>query len=142
MEVIKTAHGVYCLQYHVVWVCKYRRRILNPGVCGYIMKTLPKLLRSMPGVTIETIGFDQDHLHMVMVIPPKHSIASVMGSLKSQSSSELRKKFSWLEKVYWKENIVWSPGYFVSSVGVDEEIIKHYVEHQGNQDSGQLRLKL
>ena len=142
MEFVKTAHSVYSLQYHVVWVCKYRRRILNPGVQEYIVKTLPKLMRSMPGVTIETIGFDQDHLHMVMVIPPKYSIASVMGRLKSQSASLLRGKYSWLEKVYWAENIVWSPGYFVSSVGVDEEIIKHYVEHQGNQDSGQLRMKL
>jgi len=142
VEVVKTAHSVYKLQYHVVWVCKYRRRILNPGVQGYIVKTLPKLLRSMPGVTVETIGFDQDHLHMVMVIPPKYSIASVMGRLKSQSASRLREKYSWLGKVYWEENIVWSPGYFVSSVGVDEETIKRYVEHQGNQDSGQLRMKL
>lgn len=142
MEFVKTAHSVYRLQYHVVWVCKYRRRILNPGVSGYIRKILPKLLRSMPGVTIETIGFDGDHLHMVMVIPPKYSIAVVMGRLKSQSASELRRAFKWLDKVYWKENIVWSPGYFVSSVGVDEVTIKNYVEHQGRQDSGQLRLKL
>ena len=92
----------------------------------------------MPGVTLETIGFDQDHVHMVMIIPPKYSIANVMGRLKSQSASKLRQKFAWLKKVYWKENIVWSPGYFVSSVGIDEETIKKYVEYQGRQDSGQL----
>jgi putative transposase len=142
MDYIRTAHGVYYLQYHVVWVCKYRRRILNPGVCGYIRKLLPKLLRSMPGVKLETIGFDKDHLHMVMSIPPRYSISSVMGKLKSQSASQLRRKFSWLAKVYWNENIVWSPGYFVSSVGVDEQTIKKYVELQGQQDSGQLQLKL
>ena len=142
MEVIRTAHGVYCLQYHVVWVCKYRRRILNPGIRSYFRRLLPKLLRSMPGVELKSIGFDQDHLHMVMVIPPKYSIASVMGRLKSQSASALRRAHPWLKKVYWKENIVWSPGYFVSSVGIDEETIKRYVEHQGNQDSGQLRMKL
>ncbi len=96
----------------------------------------------MPGVKIETIGFDRDHLHMVMIIPPKYSISSVMGRLKSQSASQLRKKFTWLKKVYWNENVVWSPGYFVSSVGIDEETIKRYVEHQGKQDSGQLPLKL
>ena len=126
----------------MVWVCKYRRRILNPGMCGYIRKLLPKLLRSMPGVTIETIGFDKDHLHMMMSIPPKYSISSVMGKLKSQSASQLRKAFPWLTKVYWNENIVWSPGYFVSGVGVDEETIRQYVEYQGRQDSGQLRMKL
>ena len=142
MEVIKTAHGVYCLQYHVVWVCKYRHRILNPGIRSYFRRLLPKLLRSMPGVELKSIGFDEDHLHMVMVIPPKYSIASVMGRLKSQSTSALRRAHPWWKKVYWKENIVWSPGYFVSSVGIDEETIKRYVEHQGNQDSGQLRMKL
>jgi putative transposase len=96
----------------------------------------------MPGVTIDAIGFDQDHLHMVMVIPPKYSISSVMGKLKSQSASEMRKSFPWLAKVYWKENLVWSPGYFVSSVGIDENTIKQYVELQGQRDSGQLLLEL
>ena len=142
MEYIKTAHSIYYLQYHVVWVCKYRRRILNPGICGYIRKLLPKLIRSMSGVKLETIGFDRDHLHMVISIPPKYSIASVMGQLKSQSASGLSKAFPWLSKVHWNENIVWSPGYFVSSVGVNEETIKRYVELQGRQDSGQLQLKL
>ncbi len=79
---------------------------------------------------------------MVMLIPPKSSIAEVRGKLKSQSASQLRDQFPWLEKVYWKENIVWSPGYSVSSVGVDEETIKTDVERQGVQDSGQLRMQL
>ena len=103
---------------------------------------MPKLIRSMPGVTVETIGFDGNHIHLVMSMPPSYRISDVMGRLKSQSSSALRRKFKWLGRVYWKENIVWSPGYFVSSVGVDEETIKRYVEYQGRQDSGQLRMKL
>ena len=142
MEVRLSAHTAYKLSYHIVWVCKYRRRILKPGVCVYVERLLNGLLRSMAGVEIETIGFDQDHLHMVMVIPPKYAISDVVGQLKSQSSSSLREKFQWLNKVYWKENIVWSPGYFVSSIGVDEEVIRRYVEYQGRQDSGQLRLQL
>ncbi len=89
MEVIRTAHSVYRLQYHVVWVCKYRRRILNPGVCGYLRKLVPKLLRSMPGVTVETIGFDRDHVHLVMGIPASFAKARTssldMGSMHSPS---------------------------------------------------------
>ena len=96
----------------------------------------------MPGVTMETIGFDGDHLHMLMTIPPKYSISKVMGRLKSQLSSRMRKFFPWLSKVYWNENLVWSPGYFVSSVGLDEKTIRNYVELQGQQDSGQLRQEL
>ena len=142
MEVRVSAHTAYKLMYHVIWVCKYRRRILKPGVCGYIKKLLNGLLRSMAGVEIERIGFDKDYLHIVMIIPPKYVISDVIGQLKSQSSSQLRKKFDWLEKVHWKENIVWSPGYFVSSVGIDEEVIRNYVDYQGRQDSEQLRLQL
>jgi putative transposase len=82
----------------------------------------------MRGVEIESIGFDLDHVHMLLVIPPKYSISEVMGRLKGQSTSRIRKKFKWLEKVYWKENIVWSAGYFVSSVGLDESKLKRYVE--------------
>ena len=142
MEVKLSAHSAYRLQYHIVWVCKYRRKILKPGVCKYTHKLLLGLLRSMPGLELEAIGFDGDHIHMVLEIPLNYAIADVVGQLKSQSASRLRKKFKWFGKVYWKENIVWSPGYFVSSVGVDEETIKNYVEHQGRQDSGQLRMEL
>ncbi len=142
METHISGHGVYRLQYHIVWVCKYRRRILRPGVPEYLERTLRGLLRSLPGVTIEQFGSDHDHLHLVMEIPPKYSISSVMAELKSRSASQLRKKFPWLAKVYWKENIVWSPGYFVSSVGADEATIRRYVEYQGRQDGGQLALQL
>ena len=72
---------------------------------------------------------------MVMIIPKIQYFLSDE-SLKSQSASYLR-KCKWLNKVYWKERVVWSPGYFISSVGVDERTIKRYVEHQGQQDSGQ-----
>ena len=103
---------------------------------------MPKLLKNTPGIVIETIGFDGDHLYMVMVIPPKYAVSQIMGKLKSQSASALRKKFCWLEKVFWKENIVWSPGYFVSSIGLDEDVVRRYVEHQGKEDSGQIRMNL
>lgn len=55
---------------HVIWVCKCHRKILNPGVVAYVGKLLPKLLREMPGIEIKTIGFNRDHLYMVMVIAP------------------------------------------------------------------------
>ena len=65
-----------------------------------------------------------------------------MAQMKSQSVSALRSRYQWLSRVYFKENIVWSRGYFLSSVGVNEEIIKNYVKHQGQRDLGQLRLEL
>ena len=99
----------------------------------------------MSGVVIEEIGIDEkmrDHVHLVMTIPPKYSGSDVVGQIKAQSASLIRKKFPWLEKVYWKEVVVWSPGFFLSTVGVDEKTIKQYVAWQGKQDLGQIQLQL
>ena len=138
----KSGHGIWYAKYHIVWVSKYRRKVLNPGVSSYITRILFQLIRSMPGVSLEQIGFDKDHVHFLVEIPPKYAISEVVAKLKSQSAKETRKKFIWLEKVYWKENILWSPGYFISTVGADENIIKRYVELQGIQDSDQQEVLL
>lgn len=135
-----SGHGVYRTEYHIVWIPKYRRRILNPGVKGYLEKLFPKLLRGMPGCEIVQHNIQVDHIHAVMVIPPKYAVSDVIGKIKCQTASQLRKKFDWLEKVYWKENIVWSPGYFVATVGLDEREILAYVKWQSRQDSGQTEL--
>ena len=79
---------------------------------------------------------------MVMIIPPRYPVSEVVGKIKSQTASKLRKKFSWLSQVYWKENIVWSPGYFVSTIGLDEKSIIEYVKWQQTQDLGQAKLEL
>ena len=79
---------------------------------------------------------------MLMIIPPKYAVSNVVGRIKGVTSSKLRKRFSWLRKVYWKENLVWSAGYFVSTVGIDEDKILRYVKWQGSQDSGQAKLEL
>ena len=141
MEIRLSGHSAYRTEYHIVWITKYRRRILNPGVRGYLDKLFPKVMRSMPGCEIVSYNVQVDHIHMVMVIPPKYAVSEVIGCLKGQTASRIRKKFGWLKKVYWKENVVWSPGYFVSTVGVDEEKILRYVEWQGRQDSGQTKFE-
>ena len=81
----------------------------------------------MAGVIIEELCIDEtmkDHLHLVIVIPPKYSCSDVVGRLKGESASMMRKKFQWLEKVYWKENIVFSPGFFISTKGIDQKTNK------------------
>ena len=101
-----------------------------------------KLLKDMPGVKIVEQNIQVDHIHTIMIIPPKYSVSEVIGRIKCKSASRLRKKFTWLENVYWKENIVWSPGYFVSTVGLNEQSIIKYVRWQEAQDSGQAKLDL
>ena len=79
---------------------------------------------------------------MVMVIPPKYAVSDVIGEMKQYTASKAREKFVCLKKVYWKERALWSPGYFVSTVGIEEEQVLKYVEYQGRQDSGQAKLEL
>ncbi len=126
----------------MVWIPKYRRRILNPGVRGYLRKLFPKLMRSLPGCEIIELNMLVDHIHMLIIIPPKYSVSAVIGQMKQFMASRLREKFDWLGKVYWKERVVWSPGYFVSTVGLDEKQITEYVKWQAHQDSGQAKLEL
>ena len=142
MEMRISGHGVYRTEYHIVWIPKYRRRILNPGVKGYLSKLFPKILKSMPGCEIIEQNIQVDHIHVLMVIPPKYAVSDVIGELKQKTSSQLREKFDWLAKVYWKERVVWSPGYFVATVGLDERKIIEYVKWQEHQDSGQAKLDL
>ena len=142
MENRLSGHSVYRTEYHVVWIPKYRRRILNSGISGYLKKLWPKILKGIPGVEIVEQNIQVDHIHTIMIIPPKYSVSDVIGRIKGQSASKLRKKFAWLATVYWKENIVWSPGYFVSTIGLNEDQIIKYVKWQERQDSGQAKLEL
>ena len=103
---------------------------------------LNKLKEYYPELDILEINHEIDHIHILMVIPPKMSIGSVVRILKSNTSRDLKKKFSFLKEVYWGTDGIWSDGYFVSTVGVDEKIIKNYIEQQGKEDSGQAQLEL
>jgi len=97
----------------------------------------------MPGVEIISQNIQIDHIHIVAIIPPKYSASDVVAQIKARSAGILRKKFAWLDRVFWKErNIVWSSGFFISTVGLNEQQILNYVKWQGAQDSGQLKLNL
>ena len=136
-----SGHTAYRTEYHIVWIPKYRRRILNPGVAGYLRKLFPKILDEMPGCEIVEQNIQADHIHTVMIIPPKYAVSAVVGQMKSQTAGKLREKFPWMAKVYWKESLLWSPGYFVSTIGINEAQIIRYVKWQQRQDSGQAELE-
>ena len=142
METRHSSHAVYRTEYHVIWIPKYRRRILNSGVKGYLEKILLNILETMPGCEIVRCNIQVDHVHVVMVIPPKYAVSEVIGRMKGKTASAIRKKFVWLKKVYWKENVVWSTGYFVTTIGIDEDRVMKYIQWQESQDSGQAKLEM
>ena len=140
MKIRFSGHSAYRTEYHIVWIPKYRRRILNPGVKGYLQKVIPKVIEEMPGCEVIEYNILVDHIHMVILIPPKYAVSDVIKRLKGVTAKRLREKMDWLKKVYWKEGVVWSPGYFVSTIGLNEKMIIEYVKWQERQDSGQAKL--
>ena len=97
---VYTTFGTWC---PVLWGCKHRRRILNPSMCSETWNLMPKLLKSTPIATVDSIGFDIP-VHRVISIPSKDSIASVIGKGKSQPALPLPQRFPWLSKAYWSDH--------------------------------------
>ena len=141
MKIRLSAHGAYRHQYHVVWIPKYRKRILEVELKAFVEQRLFDIHQYHPDIEIEKYSIQYDHLHIVIVIPPKYSVSSIIGKIKANTSREIRQHFERIRKMY-RCNEFWSPGFFSSTVGIDEEVIKQYVEFQEKMDKGQLQLSL
>ena len=139
MRVRLSAHGAYYHQYHVVWIPKYRKRLLKDEIKQYLEEHLFDIQTYHPDLEIEQYSIQADHLHLVIVIPPKYSVSDIVQKIKANTSRALRKQFPWVQKVYRKEAF-WSPGFFSSTVGVNEEVIRRYVAFQEKMDKGKLQL--
>jgi len=101
-----SGYGKYNTVYHVVWVTKYRRLILNHSIKAYLDKPLTKVLKTMPSCELVEYNIQPDHIHMVMIILPKCAVSDIIGKLKGRTNSRLRKSFTKLKKHYWNENVV------------------------------------
>ena len=142
MKLYKQAHTVYRTQYHIVWPTRFRRKFINEGVRTFLKQKLVETTRYYPDWQYIEIGIGKDHVHLHMIIPPKYSVAKVVETIKSNTSRQLRQKFSFLRKVYWDESGIWSKGYFASTVGINEKIIRQYVAMQEQEDAGRAQLVL
>ena len=129
----KLSHVVYKCDYHIVWTPKYRYRVLFGEVKSLVENDV-RMLCERKGVEVIELNVQIDHVHVVVSIPPKVSVSVLMGTLKGKLAIKLFKSYPKLkEKPYWG-NHFWSRGYFVTTVGVDEEIIRRYVKHQEKED--------
>ena len=142
MKLLKQAHAVYKTQYHIVWPTRFRRKFINPGVKAYLEIKLLEVRKYYPDWQYIEIGIEPDHVHLHMIIPPKYSVSKVVETIKSNTSRVLSNKFKFLEQVYWDKRGIWSVGYFVSTVGINENIIRKYIATQGQEDEGQAQLEL
>jgi putative transposase len=105
-----------------------------------------ELLRHFPNlhsdIVVVEVNVQIDHIHLIISIPPKVAVASVVSFIKSQSGKRLKAKFAFLHKVYWDGGSIWSRGYCVSTIGINEKQILAYVRYQEKEDRGQLQLEL
>ena len=129
----KLSHVVYKCDYHIVWVPKYRFRILNGEIKKLVEEDI-RMLCEWKKCEVQEMSVQNDHIHLVISIPPKVSVSQMMGILKGKLAIKLFKSYPQMkQKPYWG-NHFWARGYFVSTVGIDEDVIKRYVKHQEKEE--------
>ena len=125
----KLSHVVWHCQYHIVWVPKYRYRVLKDRVGFEISKTI-RIFSERLGCEVVELNVQVDHVHLLIMVPPKLSISQLVGTIKEKSAIQIFKQFPYLkQKPYWG-NHFWAKGYCVDTVGVDAEMIRKYVKYQ------------
>ncbi len=136
-KLYQVAYTIYKTQYHVVWITRFRRKILLKWIKDDLGIKLLEIRRYYPDWEYLEIGIDMDHIHLYMLIPPKYAVSKVVETIKSNSSRALKLKFAFLQKVNWDNKGIWVKGYFVSPIGINEKIIQAYVRMQEEEDTGQ-----
>ena len=129
----KLSHTLYECKYHIVFCPKYRHRILKEDIAIYAEQQVYLLCSQKDLVEVLELNIQEDHIHAVISLPPKYSVSSFMGFLKGKLSLRLFQKYDRLKKRYWGRHL-WSRGYCVSTVGLDEEKIRKYVRWQEQKD--------
>ena len=124
-------------QYHVVWGTKHRRKWLKDYVKQELISNLYDTVKKYPALLIHAVNTDQDHVHIQIEIPPNIPVSDAVQRLKASSSIHIQKKFKFIREMYLEWDGIWSVGYFSSTVGLNEEIIRRYIEHQGKKERPQ-----
>ena len=127
-------HITYKLQYHIVWGTKYRYKWLKDYVKIELIGSLYQTCKKYPTLFIHTVNTDEDHVHIQIEIPPNIEIADAVQKLKGASSYVIRKKFKFIGEMYLEKDGIWSVGYFVSSIGLNEEQVRKYIEWQNKKE--------
>ena len=123
------SHTKHRLLYHLVWIPKYRKRVLR-GKISIRLKRLVYDACKMNGWWISELGVQEDHIHMIIQLNAADSVADAVKMLKGGTSRVIRKEYPELEEFLWGDSF-WADGYFAETVGtVNEEIIRKYVREQ------------
>ena len=125
-------HSRWECKYHVVFIPKYRKK----AIFGQLRKELGEVLRRLAEQkesVIEEGHLMPDHVHMMISIPPKYAVSQVIGYLKGKSAIHVARYYAERKRNFVGQHF-WARGYFVSTVGRDEEMIRAYIRHQEHED--------
>ena len=140
LDIESLAHTKYNCKYHIVFAPKYRRQVIY----GKIKRDIGVMLRKLcqyKGIEIIEAEACSDHIHMLLSIPPKYSVAQVMGYLKGKSSLMIFEKYAYLKYKYGQRSF-WCRGYYVDTVGKNKNVIQEYIRNQLQEDYNNEQLTL
>jgi len=129
----KLSHTIYECKYHVVICPKYRHRIFKGEIGEYARQEIYVLCKQKELLEVLELSIQEDHIHLVMSMPPKYAFSEIMGYVKGKLSLRLFQRYERVGKRYWGRHL-WSRGYCVSTVGLTEGLIRRYVKHQEKMD--------
>ena len=125
-------HSVWECKYHVVWSPKYRKKRLYGEIRRYLGDVI-RDLAAQKECRVEEGHLRLDHIHVLMSIPPKHSVSQVVGFIKGKSAIHIARNYLGRRSNFTGQHF-WARGYWVSTVGKDEEVVRHYIQNQERED--------
>lgn len=125
-------HTRWDCKYHIVWIPKYRRKAMYGQLRKYLGEELRSLAKHRESTIIEG-HWMYDHVHMLISIPPKYSVSQVIGYMKGKSAIHIARTYMGRRKNFTGKQF-WAKGYYVSTVGLDEEVIRSYIRKQEQED--------
>ena len=128
MEVQNLNHSTWVCNYHVVWIPKYRKKKIFKGIRTDLGIVLHKLAEQRESKILEG-HLLADHVHMLISIPPKYSVSSVIWYIKGKSALYIARQYNGKKRNFGGESF-WARGFYVSTVGLDEETIRNYIKYQ------------
>ncbi len=134
------SHTRWDCKYHVVFIPKRRKQIVFGSLRKYLGVILHELA-SHKESKIEEGHLMPDHVHMCISIPPKYAVSNVVGYIKGKSAIQIARRFGSRQRNFTGESF-WARGYFVSTVGLDEQIVRAYIRNQEIEDDRHDQMKL
>nr|WP_321465948.1 IS200/IS605 family transposase [uncultured Desulfobulbus sp.] len=134
------SHTKWDCKYHVIWIPKYRKKSIFGDLRKYLGKIFRELARQKECTVIEE-DLMPDHVHILLSIPPKYSVSQIVGFIKGKSAIQIARNFQGRKKNFVGQNF-WARGYYVSTVGKDEEAVRVYIQHQEKEDKRMDQLNL